>query len=395
MDLYLDWGGPNQAVIDTGVTDADGIVRFSPTILSNTEPGFYNLRVHAPDDLTDTLNITDAGRWFGNESFANLTVQVNSLILIDSIPLEVTAGQSFTMSGRVLDGFDVNRTVSGPMGLTVFFLGDDSEVLVESHVTANNGSFTVSTPTDPLGDGVSSGTKTVIVSVLNESTPFYLTGTGNASILVRGVTRFTDRTPIINTIVDRGSEITFGARLTEFSNNDLRLGDMTIAAKFHDTWLSEDVTSADGMVNFTFDVPHTHPLGLMAVTLWFNGSSTLHSTSLQINTIIVRSPTNLTVDSVVENPIAKNAPAHLKATFFAIFASFTNLALSASALGTKYLNKIFIITRSVKDKITDAILGTADYSELGILLIIVTLLTLCAPIMAVWLVQKSKFKTDE
>ena len=93
--------------------------------------------------------------------------------------------------------------------------------------------------------------------------------------------------------------------------------------------------------------------------------------------------------------IAKNAPAHLKATFFAIFASFTNLALSASALGTKYLNKIFIITRAVKDKVTDAVLGTADYSELGILLIIVTLLTLCVPIIAVWLVQKSKFKTDE
>ena len=93
--------------------------------------------------------------------------------------------------------------------------------------------------------------------------------------------------------------------------------------------------------------------------------------------------------------IAKNAPAHLKATFFAIFASFTNLALSASALGTKYLNKIFIITRAVKDKVTDAVLGTADYSELGILLIIVTLLTLCTPIIAVWLVQKSKFKTDE
>jgi hypothetical protein len=93
--------------------------------------------------------------------------------------------------------------------------------------------------------------------------------------------------------------------------------------------------------------------------------------------------------------IAKNAPAHLKATFFAIFASFTNLALSASALGTKYLNKIFIITRAVKDKVTDAVLGTADYSELGILLIIVTLLTLCAPIIAVWLIQKSKFKTDE
>jgi len=93
--------------------------------------------------------------------------------------------------------------------------------------------------------------------------------------------------------------------------------------------------------------------------------------------------------------IAKNAPTHLKATFFAIFASFTNLALSASALGTKYLNKIFIITRAIKDKVTDVVLGTADYSELGILLIIVTLLTLCIPIVAVWLVQKSKFKTDE
>jgi hypothetical protein len=93
--------------------------------------------------------------------------------------------------------------------------------------------------------------------------------------------------------------------------------------------------------------------------------------------------------------IAKNAPVHLKATFFAIFASFTNLALSANALSTKYLNEIFIITRAVKDKVADAILSTADYSELGILLIIVTLLTLCAPILAVWLVQKSRFKTNE
>ena len=93
--------------------------------------------------------------------------------------------------------------------------------------------------------------------------------------------------------------------------------------------------------------------------------------------------------------IAKNAPVHLKATFFAIFASFTNLALSANALGTKYLNEIFIITRAVKDKVTDAILSTADYSELGILLIIVTLLTLCAPIIAVWLIQKSRFRTNE
>jgi len=93
--------------------------------------------------------------------------------------------------------------------------------------------------------------------------------------------------------------------------------------------------------------------------------------------------------------IAKNAPAHLKATFFAIFASFTNLALSANALGTKYLNEIFTITRVVKDKVTDAVLSAADYSELGLLLIIVTVMTLCIPIVTVWVIQQSKFKTDE
>ena len=93
--------------------------------------------------------------------------------------------------------------------------------------------------------------------------------------------------------------------------------------------------------------------------------------------------------------IAKNAPSHLKATFFAVFASFTNLALSASALGTKYLNEIYVITREVKDKVTNTILTTADYSDLGILLITVTLITLIIPIVFVVIIQKTKFKTSE
>ena len=93
--------------------------------------------------------------------------------------------------------------------------------------------------------------------------------------------------------------------------------------------------------------------------------------------------------------IAKNAPAHLKATFFAVFASFTNLALSASALGTKYLNEIFTVTREVKDKVSGEIQTTADYSELGILLIVVTLLTLILPIVFVFIINKSKYKTTE
>ena len=46
--------------------------------------------------------------------------------------------------------------------------------------------------------------------------------------------------------------------------------------------------------------------------------------------------------------IARSAPEDLKATYFAVMASFTNLALSASALGTKYLNQWHTVTREVK-----------------------------------------------
>ena len=49
----------------------------------------------------------------------------------------------------------------------------------------------------------------------------------------------------------------------------------------------------------------------------------------------------------------------------------------------------------VKDKVTNAVVSSADYSELGILLISVTFLTLLIPIIAVWIVQQSKFKTNE
>ena len=87
--------------------------------------------------------------------------------------------------------------------------------------------------------------------------------------------------------------------------------------------------------------------------------------------------------------IAQSAPNHLKATFFAILASFTNLALSASNLGTKYLNQFFVITREVKNDQGD-IKIPADYSELGILLIIICLLTLIVPIAVTFVIKRLK-----
>ena len=303
-DVIFDSGGPLQQTLQSGLTQSDGIVTFSPIIPANTPPGFYNVTIIAPDDIQDNLTDANAGRWLGNQSTSNLTVQVSSTIDLDPFPNEVTAGSTFSISGQVLDAVDSNRTVDGPMAVEVFFLNDLSETLVTNHVTSNNGSFNITVPTDPLGDGVSSGIKTVVVSVVEGSTPFYLTGTGNDTILVRGVTTFIDKSPIINTVVERGSNVTLSARIVESSNADIPLEGLTVAAEFHDTWLNEVNSNSQGLVNFTFFIPDSHPLGQIDTILYFNGSSTLHNTITLISTITVRSSTLITVDNITENPAA-------------------------------------------------------------------------------------------
>ncbi len=90
--------------------------------------------------------------------------------------------------------------------------------------------------------------------------------------------------------------------------------------------------------------------------------------------------------------IAGNAPERLKATFFAVMASFTNLALSASSLGTKYLNQIFVVTREVAE--TEAAAGvSADYTRLGVLLICVAALGVIAPLVTVFVVQRTRLRS--
>ena len=81
--------------------------------------------------------------------------------------------------------------------------------------------------------------------------------------------------------------------------------------------------------------------------------------------------------------IANSAPQNLKATYFAIMASFTNLALSAAQLGTKYLNEAYVVTRQVKDAATGAVVTPADYSQLGELLIVQLAIGLLLPFAAI------------
>ncbi len=111
------------------------------------------------------------------------------------------------------------------------------------------------------------------------------------------------------------------------------------------------------------------------------------------------------IDTALESPlvqismipmlawIANSAPANLKATFFAVMASFTNLALSLSQLGTKYLNQIFVVTREVKDQATGTIQTPADYSQLGDLLITQLVIGLALPFSAILFARLTKFKS--
>ena len=111
------------------------------------------------------------------------------------------------------------------------------------------------------------------------------------------------------------------------------------------------------------------------------------------------------IDTAMESPlgqiamipmltwIAQSAPPHLKATFFAVMASFTNLALSASSLGTRYVNEIYTVTREVRDRVSGAVITVADYSELGALLITVAVIALVLPLATVLVVQRLGMNT--
>jgi MFS family permease len=111
------------------------------------------------------------------------------------------------------------------------------------------------------------------------------------------------------------------------------------------------------------------------------------------------------IDTALESPlgqismipmlawIANSAPPKLKATFFAVMASFTNLALSLSQLGTKYLNDIFVVTREVRDQATGALQTPADYSQLGHLLMWQLVLGLALPFAAIVFAKATRFKS--
>jgi BT1 family protein len=142
-------------------------------------------------------------------------------------------------------------------------------------------------------------------------------------------------------------------------------------------------------------------LALPIVSMFYG----LHEWTARLTGGIVDARFIALIDTALESPlgqismipmlawIANSAPANLKATFFAVMASFTNLALSLSQLGTKYLNEIYVVTREIRDAATGAIHTPADYSHLGSLLIMQLLLGLALPFVAIMFAKVTRFKS--
>jgi len=129
----------------------------------------------------------------------------------------------------------------------------------------------------------------------------------------------------------------------------------------------------------------------------------LHEWTARVTGGAVDARTIALIDTALESPlgqiamipmlawIANSAPANLKATFFAVMASFTNLALSASQLGTKYLNQLFTVTREVRE--SGVIKVPADYGELGMLLIAATVIGFSLPMLAILAARLLRWRT--
>jgi hypothetical protein len=141
-------------------------------------------------------------------------------------------------------------------------------------------------------------------------------------------------------------------------------------------------------------------LGLPIVGLYYG----LHEWTAAHTGGLVDARVIVLIDTALESPlgqiamvpmlawIANSAPDRLKATFFAVMASFTNLALAAAQLGTKYLNQIFTVTREVRDA-SGAIKTPADYSELGALLVLTTVLGFVLPLLAILVAKSTRFRS--
>ncbi|MDP6869443.1 MAG: transglutaminase domain-containing protein [Candidatus Poseidoniaceae archaeon] len=301
VDYIFDYGGANLS-IGTSISGADGNTTFQ-WLVSGVDPGLYVMRMEIQDDVTDPKT-AGSTRHLGNYTEINITIQAPSNIRVDSIPSVITAGVNFQVIGQIEDGDNQSRPLVSAVALEMFWEDNPDEILINGVFTSTNGSFNLSVPTDILNNGTVRGPRIFVITVVEDSSPFYISDISNHSIQVMGVTTFEGMQPLNPIIVNRGEGVNLSLQMVESSNMWQALGNYTIDVLFDETWLNSNTTDENGRANFSHTIPFDQPLGLITVSYLFNGSIDLLSCQRNLSTITVRSTTILVVNSISANPVA-------------------------------------------------------------------------------------------
>ncbi len=300
VDFIFDWGGANTT-LGTQVSDATGNAS-QPWTPTGVVPGYYTLRLIVADDAAVVGLPNGATQRLGNFTDVNVTIQVDSNIRVDVLGTTLIADTNFILQGQVIDSS--GSDLIDPVTLEVFWLGNPDEKLLIASQTLANGTFDLLVPTDTSSNGTERGAQTVVISVVENSSEFYLTSTASQAVNVMGVTAIDQIQPFNQVIVTRGNDINFASRLIESSNLNAPLVGESVSMTFDTTPLGVQTTSGLGYANFTHSIPLSQRLGPIIITFTYAGSSDLLSKEVNLSNIRIRSTTVLVIDAVTENPVA-------------------------------------------------------------------------------------------
>lgn len=306
VELFWDANGTNVSMGTAG-SNITGIAQLNHIVPADTDPGWYEIRAWAAANQSSNVGDVNplVGRWLGNGTWFNVTVQVVSSVNITSLDASVVSGQSFNVMGQIEDGVNATRNLTGPVDLEFFFLDETGEILATGVTTAADGSFNTTLSSDPQADGLQRGNHTLVVTVLNGTSPFYLGSTGSQDILVVGVSNLESLLPATNQVVLRGDNVSVGGVLVEQSFANAPINGATIDVLFDETWVPATATTiGDGSFQLTYAVPPTQPLGPVPVTFFFNGTFDLLATNGTLNRISIQATTVLVIEAIAANPVA-------------------------------------------------------------------------------------------
>ena len=303
VNYIFDYGNTNTS-IGQATSDANGNASLM-WLATGFDPGSYTIRFWMANDTSDSLSTPGAARYIGNETSTTMILQAPTIVNLVSIPSTIVAGLPFNVSGIIMDNDNLSRPLMESVNIDIYWADNPAEKLISNQATSANGTFFFAVPTDSSSNGTLRGNHSLIIEVVNNSSPFYLSTNTSHPMLVVGVTDFEGMQPLNAVIVDRGDSINISTILVESSDMFTALDNMTVAMMFDETWMvSEEMTDGNGRATFNYTIPFDQPLGLIQATFYYNGSFDLLSKNKSLTSITVRSITIMVVDPIAANPVA-------------------------------------------------------------------------------------------